>query len=137
MSCRAKCPSVNFGQAKKCVVAGNDDVAIAHESDTATDTKPGNSSDHWDRAVVDSSEGGVATLVGADESIKAFGVLHLFDVHPGVKATALGTQDDDSYLFVTTQGRDGVGDLKPFSHGEGIDRRTVHDDLGNTAVVDI
>ena len=65
------------------------------------------------------------------------GVLHLFDVNPGVESPAFGSQDDDSYLCVATQGRDGVGDLKPFSHGEGIDRRTVHDDFGNAAVVDV
>ena len=62
----AKCSAVDFGQTKECVVAGDDDVAIANEADAAADTKTSNGSDHRNGAVVNGGEGGVATLVRAD-----------------------------------------------------------------------
>ena len=137
MSCRAKCSTIYLRKTEERVIAGDDDVAIADQSDAATDTESGNGSDDRNGAVVDGGKGGVATLVGADQRIETLGVLHLFDVNPSVEAAALSAQDDDAHLCVTTQGRDGVGDLEPFSHRQGVNGRTVHDDLGNAAVVDI
>ena len=90
VSGRTERATVDLGQPEEGVVTGDDDVAVADETDTAPHAETGDGRDHGNRAVVHGGEGGEAALVGADEGIETFGVLHFLDVDAGVEATPLG-----------------------------------------------
>jgi hypothetical protein len=128
---------VDLGEAEGGVVGGHDDVGVAHQPDAPAQAVPVDGGDHRHGALVDGGEGGVAAPVGAHQGGEPFGGLHLLDVDPGVEAPALGPQDDHPHGRVLAQRPDRVGQLEPAGHGEGVDRRVVHDDLGDAAVVDV
>ena len=66
MGRRAESPTVNFRQSKERVVASDDDVAVADQSDATTDTKTSHSRYHRNGTVVDGGESRVATFIGSE-----------------------------------------------------------------------
>ena len=129
--------AVDFGQPEERVVAGHDHVGIPDQADATAHAEAVHGGDHGYRAVVDGGEGGETPLVGPDERPEALGVLHLLDVDPGVEATALGAQHDDTDERIAAGFGDDPGELEPAVDGERIDRWDVDDDLGDALVVDV
>ena len=130
--------AVHLRQAESGVIGGDDDVGIADQADPAAEAVSVHGRDHRDLALVDGGEGGVATAVGTDKGVESFGRLHLLDVDAGVEAprARVGPEDDDPHRRIRSEALDGVGQLEPTGHGERVDRRVVHDDVGDAEVVD-
>src|SRR4051794_31710677 len=122
---------LDLGEAEGRVVGGDDDVGVAGEPDAAAEAEPVHGGDHRDGAVIDRGEGGVAATVGADQRSEAFGLLHLLDVDAGVEALPFGGEDHNPYVRIGTGGGQGVGELEPAGDRQRVDRRHVHDDLGD------
>ena len=131
MSGCAKGTSIDLGKPEEGVVGGHDDIGIADQPNTATDTEASNCSNDRNLALVDRSKGVIAALVGPDEGVEALSVLHFLDVDAGVKATTLGSENDRPHTAIGAKSADLVAELEPLSHGEGVNRRTVLHDLGN------
>ena len=128
--------AIHFRQPERCVVARDHDVCVADEAHAATETEPVDRGDHRHRTFVDGGEGRETPPVRADEGVEAFGVLHLLDVDTGVEAPALGSQHHHVDRGILARGPQDGGQLEPTGHGQGVDRRVVHDDLGDAGVVD-
>src|SRR5690606_23770205 len=90
---RAQRATVDLGQREVGVVAGDDDVAVAGETDAAAHTEAVDGGDDRDGTVVHGGERSEAAPVGADQGVEPVGVLHLLDVDAGVEALPLGAQD--------------------------------------------
>ena len=134
---RAERAAVDFGKPEIRVVARDDHVGVADQTDAAADAVAVDGHDHRHRAVVHRGEGGKATLVSADQGVEAFGVLHLLDVDAGVEATTLGAEHHDAYGPVLAQLVEGARQLEPTGNRQRIDRRSVDDHLGDTPLVDV
>jgi hypothetical protein len=126
-----KCTTVDLRNPEEGFVGRNDDVGIADQADTATDSEPSDCSNDRNLALVDRSKGVIAALVGPDEGVEALGVLHFLDVDAGVKATTLGSENDRPHTAIGAKSADLVAELEPLGHGEGVNWRTVLHDLGN------
>jgi hypothetical protein len=127
----AKGATIDLGKPEEGIVGGHDDIGIADQPNTATDTEASHRSDDWHLTLIHRRESVIAALVGPDEGVKALGVLHFLDVDAGVEATALGTEDDGPNTAIGAKTADLIAELEPLSHSEGVNRRTVLHDLGN------
>ena len=111
------------------------DVGVADQADAAAEAVAVHRRQDRHLALVDRGERLEAAPVGAHEGVEALGGLHLLDVDAGVESPALGPQDDRPHRRVLAELPHGPGQLEPSGHGQGVDRRVVHDDLGDAGVV--
>ena len=125
---RAQRAAFDFGQAERRIVGCHDHVGVAHQADTAADAESVDGGDHRHGAFVDRAKGREAAAVGLDQGGEAFGALHLFDVHPGVEAAALGAQDHGVSCRVVADGGQHLGELEPALRRDGVDGGKVDGD---------
>ena len=105
--------ALHLRQPERRVVGGHDHIGVTHQSDTTADAETIDCRHDRYLAFVDGFECREAAAVGVDEGAKAFGCLHLLDVHAGVEAPALGAQDHHVGAHLAACRGDGVGQLEP------------------------
>ena len=125
MGGRAQCAPLHLRQAKRGVVGGDDDIGVADQPDAAADAESVDRGDNRYRAFINRAECGEAAAIGVDKRAESFGALHLFYVHPGVEAAALGAQDDHVGIGAIAGGSNRVGEFEPALRGNGVDGRIV------------
>ena len=121
-------PRSTSGQPEGRILGSHDHVGVAHQADAAADAEAIDCGDHRHGALVDRSEGGEAAAVGVDQRGESFGALHLFDVHSGIEAAALGPQDHRVRVRVGAGCGERVGEFEPAARGDGVDRGKVDGD---------
>ena len=129
--------AVDLGQPEVGVVARDDHVGVAHQAHATAHAVAVHGGDHRHRAVVHGGERGEAPLVGADQGVEPFGVLHLLDVDAGVEAPALGAEDDDAHGPVLAELVEGARQLEPAGDRQRVDGRSVDHHLGDAPLVDV
>jgi hypothetical protein len=123
--------AIDLGQAEVGILGGDDDIRVTHQTDAAAEAVAVHGADHRHLTLVDRLEGQVAAAIGAEQRIESFRALHLLDVHAGVPAPTLGAQHERAHLGVVAEACDELGQIEPALHAQGVDRRVVHDDLGD------
>src|SRR5262249_14159905 len=94
----------------------------------ATEAESLHGGDHGDLALVHGGEGRKAATVGPQQSVVARRALHLLDVDPSAKSTALRREHDHAIRLARLGYR--AGQVEPALRRNGIDRRVVDDHLG-------
>jgi hypothetical protein len=126
--------TVDLRQPERGVVRRHHDVGVPDEADAAAEAVAVHRCHHRHPALVDGRERLEAAPVRAHEDVETLARLHLLDVDAGVESPALGSQDDSPHRGVLAEPSHDRGQLEPSGHGQGVDRRVLHHDLGDPGV---